>query len=241
MFNRSILVLLAILAVCAAEAGEPWRILLDADFDDQPLDTPIGFNGAASGQPVSMQNGLSAIVRSGLFATPNLELSQTNEGLARYVRFHFLDNAEPRAGHLMIEIELRPLQLDHYVVALRENLSSADSFGMLVLEANGNVRFQDGEGSQTIDTYAADTILRTRWVYDLSAGTYDLFLDDVQVLDDRAHGIDMSGPDADGIGAVLIGLGSESTLSAGLCIDNLRVDWLPPDAVFLDGFEVDPP
>ena len=53
------LILILLLASTAAHAG----VILDCDFEDQPLDQLLGTGGAEAGQPVSL-GGVNAYVRT---------------------------------------------------------------------------------------------------------------------------------------------------------------------------------
>lgn len=212
-------------------AGDTSRVLLEADFDDQPLDQRIAAGGAALGQPVTVSPELSAIVRAGPRPTPSLELSHALPGFARFARFAFLDNQEITHGDLIIRVTVRPAQLGYFDINLRETGTSTQVFLQLFFSAQGDISVSDANGSAGIvATYAANVDHRLRIEYHMDRGTYDIEVDGMEVLSERSHGITSRG-----IGALLVGTSSATIPGHLTYVDNIRV--VRGDGIFSDGFD----
>lgn len=211
-------------------------ILLLAEFDEQPLDEPIGTGGAALGQPVSVPWRLSAIVRDMPAASPNLEITWASPATSvNTVRFRWLDAVEVATGMASITLELQPGPPSRYTVDLRESTGSTASFGGLLLASSRWVYSTDANGLTALDSlrWSSDTPMKVTWEYDLDAGTYDLYIDGEQYLDDRPHGVV---DDDRGLGSISIGFSSNSAPDARIHVDNIHVTH-SDERIFDDGFE----
>lgn len=223
-----------------AQTEGAWYELLLAEFDDQPVDTAIGLGGAAQHQPVQISSQVSAIVRDAPVAgdqTLELTWDGPSPGATRLVRFHFLEDAEPVSGVMTISITVHPAVISNYLIRIRENGGGSLNFSNLAFVNTGLLVLSDAAGTPFNTLYAAGETLALRWEFDMDAGVYDFFIDDIEIESDRAHGIDLSGPGARGIGSVAFALGSASGDDAQLYVDDLRVEWLAPDDIFSDGFD----
>ena len=82
------------------------------------------------------------------------------------------------------------------------------------------------------DRYSAGQVLVFEFIYDLDAGTYDLLLNNVRLIDDRAHGVV-----GRGIGSVWIGTDPATASTSALFLDDLSVTRPSLLAIFDDSFE----
>jgi len=211
--------------------GDPERSLFDDNFNNEPLDQPIGAGGPELGEPVDVYFGLSAIIRGAPRPTPALELAQTLLGLSRTVRFEFLGGEEVTHGDLNFRLTLYAQQLDFYTVYVREPGSSAQPFLTMTLEPSGNIAVSDKSGSSGfVGTYTAATDHVFVVKYHMDLGTYDLEMDSLPLLTGRAHGVT-----GHGIGALLVGVSDTTLLTSRLYVDRIHVT--RGDAVFTNGFE----
>lgn len=211
----------------------PNTVLLDANFNDKPLDVQIGTGGPAVGEPISLFPGLSAIVRSAPLATPSLHLSQSGTGVARSARFQFLDADEVKRGQLRTAFTIRtPTVLDSFQVRLLDPQSNIRMYGGVDFTTSGLIRTNDSLSSNvTVASYAPGQTLRFEFVHQMVAGTYDLYINGALVLDDRFY----NPPQFErGIGVITAGLLSNSTQA--WVFDDLRVERAPHllDADFND-------
>jgi len=218
-----------------AHAGgvAPERLLLDAEFDSEPLDQPIGVGGPELGQPIAVEPGLSAIVRGTPRPTPSLELSHAAMGIARAARFEFLGDVEVVHGDLVVRFVFQAGQLDSFdLLNVRERSTSARSFLTLNLVPDGRIMASDGSGDPPLElgTYVPGVDYLVQVVFHMDTHSWDLDLDGVPIVTERVHGIVDRG-----IGALLIGTGHLTGPGSVLLIDRLRVHL--GDGIFSDGFD----
>lgn len=177
--------------------------ILDADFDDKTADAPIGTGGPAVGEPISVHANVDAIVRSTPFATNALELTHDAMTSAGTVRFEFLGSAEISTCKLEISGKFWfDLFEPSYTLRVREQSTAGSSFLNLIFDGDGDVNYSDEDSPTTVDLadFVADAEVDFVVTFDLTAGTYDLTVGGVQLLDDETHGVT-----GDGVGAVLVG------------------------------------
>lgn len=227
---------LAGFAAGTVQAGGAQQVLLRADFQDQPVDQPIGVGGAALGQPTTVSPLLDAIVRDAPMASRALEITwAAPPTTASAVTFGLLDDEEVAEGRLTIEMTWLPHVDSRYLIAIREAGGAAYQFGGLRLTDTGILQLSDATGNAVV---ASDIVsgqaMHLRWDYDLDAGSYDFHLDGELMLADRAHGV--TAPDA-GIGSVRVGLDWNTPLDSALSIDDLIVSRPLPESIFAHGFE----
>lgn len=219
-----------------AASATPMALLLDADFQDQPVDQPIGLGGAVAGQPVLVSGLLAAVVRDAPMASRSLELAwAAPSSTASFARFELPDGVEVTDGELMIEFELLPQTATTHLVMIREAGTSARNFGGLRLISSGQMQVGDGAGFALVPSgWSAGTTLRPWFLYDLDARVWSFGVGDQAVLVDRP----LSPPaDGRGIGAVLFGLDFATPPESRLSVDNIRIGRPVVDALFADGFE----
>jgi len=219
------LVLLALLPAPAALAGPvAWQTVLDADFQDQPVEKPLALGTAAQGLPVSIAPNLWALVRDTPMASRSVQVTWSQVVGSGAVRFLLVDDVEPRTGALSIRFDLHPQVADAYTVFLREAKGASQAFGDLLLNGSGGVRVNDSIGSTLLPwTWQPGRTYAIHWLYDLDAGRYDLRVDGRVVLAGRSHGIDLADPQQAGLGSVSFGLNNGATANAVLSFDNLLV------------------
>lgn len=224
-------------AIAGPSSGE--LILLDANFDDKPLDEQIGTGGAALGEPIAIGFDLSAIVRQDPVMGENnqLELESFSPSSARFVRFEFLEERELLCGSIVISLELvlgSSKEFSQMIVAIREQGSSAESFAT-VTATNGGILFvtdKNGEALSNSDDITLNATNSMIFAYDMNAGTYSLWVNEVLQLENREHGV--SGR---GIGTVLIGHSSAPSPQKVGRMDSLLVT---TDTIYCNGFESAP-
>lgn len=208
------------------------RALLDADFDDEPLDVLIGLGGPVLGQPIGIDPDLLAIVRGAPLLTPSLELAHDTPGLARALRFEFAGSEEVMHGDVELRFVFRAEQADSFsLVYVREQGGSSRSFLTMTLLSSGGILAEDASGEPAVDvgTYLPGVEHRVHATFHLDAGTWDLSLDDVPVVTGRPHGV------ADrGIGGLLFGTHHQTQAGSLLYLDNIRAR--RGDGIFADGF-----
>ena len=226
---------LALSLVLAAATMAHAELLLDADFESEPVDQEIGLGGAGLGQPASLTPTLTAIVRAGIMPSRSLEIAW-DDGSGPSVstlRFEFLDDIEVNNGELVIEFEVQPEIVSGYIIGLRENGSATRIFGEILLLGNGMIRAGDLSTIVTPLTYGAGELLNVRWVHDMSARTHSLWIKDTEIFAARPHAyMDR------GVGSILFSLFANSADETKLHIDNVKVTWTP-DVLFQDRFESD--
>ena len=231
MSRHASLLALLVLALPAHALGDapPLR----ADFDAEPVDAAIATGGALLGQPIAVDEGLSAIVRALVFATPSLELSHDAPGLARALRFEFVDAEEISHGDLEIGFTFRAEQQDFFsLVYVREQGGSAQSFLTMELHSTGDVVASDasGEPAAVVGHYAPGVEQRVLATFHLNAGTWDLALDGVPVVTALAHGVQ-----GRGIGGLLFGTHHQTAAGSLLHLDDIEVR--RGDRILVDGFD----
>lgn len=219
-------------AVGIARAGsDPGAVLLEANFNAEPLDQPIGTGGPEFGQPVSVFPGLSAIVRGAPMPTPSLEISESVGGSALPARFEFLGSEEVTHGDLTFRLRVEAAQLDTFDVRVREQGTAAQNFASLVFTNFGTLSASDNNGSLgTIGTYTAGVVIPLAFFFHLDDGTWDLSVDGSLLVSGRAHGVTTRG-----VGALIVGTGTLTTPGTFFYVDRLRVT--RGDDVFGDGFD----
>lgn len=225
--------LLFVLSLPALAGPADPRALLDADFDDEPLDFMIGLGGPEQGQPVHIDPGLLAIVRGAPLPSPSLELAHDIPGVARALRFEFPESEEVVHGDLELRFVFRAEQLDFFsLVYVREQGGSASAFLTMTLTATGRIFANDDSGEPAVDVgaYLESVDHRVHATFHLDAGTWDLALDDVPVVTGRAHGVQ-----GRGVGRLVFGTHHQTQAGSLLYIDTIRVR--RGDGLYADGFE----
>lgn len=200
--------------------------LLNADFDDKPLGMQIGTGGASVGEPLFVQPGFIAKVQAGTFESPALTVEAKTNGTVKAARFGFLNNSEIIAGELRISFRVRTAPvMDDIIFSVREQGTFSRVFGSLIL-SSGTIR----ESGDIVGTFMPGNELFFEFRYAMDAGTYDLFINRVQVVQDRSHGV----TDGRGIGSIM--LYATSSTASQWVFDDIYV-YQPNDLLFKDGFD----
>ncbi len=194
--------------------------LLDASFDDKTVDAPIGTGGPDLGEPIEVHAGLSATVRDEPFATPALEIVRVSEGSTAPVVFEFVDEASVDVGKVTVSFDVIIVTPDNYeLITVYEQGFWSSTFAKIYTDSSGNLRLSDAAGYYGIlGLYASQQFYNFRLVFDCVADTYDLFIDDVPIIEGRGHG--KSGV---GIGRLAFKIVHSAGLDSGFIIDELLV------------------
>lgn len=218
----SFLATLAVMPMASAET-----IYFQADFNDKPLDTPIGTGGPTLGEPVEVGSGITAIVRGAPMPTPCLEIQDNDDYMADGITIDFLENAELVTGEVGISAMLWFSALTpgyDFSISVREHDSAAHQFADIDFYSDGRVYAFDANGPyQLIGTYEVGRAIAVGIIFDMDAGTYDIWLDGQRVLEDETHGIA-----GRGVGGVIIGCLHDSDLEGHFFVDDILVaNYLP--------------
>jgi hypothetical protein len=205
------------LFVAAPAAGE---VLLDCDFEDQPLDQIIGTGGAAAHQPVDI-SGVDPYVRTSPTGGQALEIIDTVAYGALSVCFTFLDDAEVTTGWLTISAVLHFVEFEDYVFYVREQLGATQEFLNLRFENGGTISQGDADdfGMFPVGTYTTGEDLLLEIVFDLAAGTCAVLLDGVAIVPAESHGVVGAG-----VGRLYFGFDHDSDLDGDYYLQSVLVN-----------------
>ncbi|MCP3904862.1 MAG: hypothetical protein GY715_14645 [Planctomycetes bacterium] len=208
---------LALIVVAGAAFGDV--VYLDATFDDKTVNAPIGTGGAAVGEPVWVSSYIDAIVRAAPFDSRCLEISDDSSISAGAARFEFLDGVEVTWATLTINVHLWFDGLEHYALYVREQGTSAESFATLKFLPSGQVEANDKDSYLgMIGTYTVGRPYTVSLAYDMTDGTYDIYLDGCLAVENETHGVV-----GRGIGRVAIGMGFDTDLDGRFYVDHVSV------------------
>lgn len=219
MFRRLPGAVLLALCLCTPALAGNETVLLDCDFDAQPLDTEIGTGGAAVGQPVSAQ--APAIVRNAPFATPSLEIGDDSAVTAESVRFEFLDNAAISTGQLTFSMNLWfATPGENINLYIREQGSSSQSFMNLRFDGGGTIShgYEGSGGNTVVGTYQFHAAQPLTIAFDLDAETVSASLDGTSIITDSPFG-----GVPEGIGALLLGTDFDADSLGTVHVDDILV------------------
>ncbi|MBZ0267091.1 hypothetical protein K8I85_02960 [bacterium] len=230
----------AILALCLctpALAGT--TVLLDCDFDSEPLDTEIGTGGAAVGQPYS--STAPAFVRNTPFATPGLEIGDDSAVSAQSTRFEFLNDWSISTGTITFSMNLWLHTPGQYTnLYIREHMWSSQSFLNLRFGGTGDLAYgyAGSGGNTTVGSFQFNVVQPLTIAFDLDAETVSATLDGTPFLTDAPFGYDPIG-----IGAIAIGMDFDADSLGTVSIDDLLVtstnDPSPVDAASWGAIKAD--
>jgi hypothetical protein len=197
-------------------------VVLDANFNGQPVGQPLAAGGASANQPVLIDSGIAAQIIAAGAGNRALSLSlPTAQMASRTLRWEFLDNIEIVPGIVAIETDVEFASLNSYQFLVREVGGSASSYASLRFTPSGQLSVSDASGSGGIPgaSYQAGIRYRLRLTFDQTTGEYSAMLNDTVLFEDRAHGVSTGR----GIGAFLMGFSSNATAGAAMIIDDLQV------------------
>lgn len=216
------------------------HLLLDAHFDDKPPGQPLGTGGAVLGEPTYISPALQAVVAEDASNPGNhlLDLSGQNLAGTAAMHFDFLDNAEVNQGLVRASalITLPTAGFGLATLYLREHGSNMHTFTTMTFFNSGIISVADNLGTMPILPMSIpfDQPMQVEIIHDLDQRSYDVLINGVALVQERAHGVE-----ARGIGRIGFGLGRHSDSVHGqVLIDDVVVAQLLPDAIFGDGFEL---
>ena len=165
------------------------QVYMDVTFDDQPLDAPLGTGGPAVGQASWIDENLELTVRDTPFATPCLEIH--NSDLVNAHNFGFLmPGSLVSSGLVVVDLDFR-LQAVGIGWEWWMGLSSLSSGQLIQLTVNaaGQLTLSDAGGTASMGTAPLGRPVPVRWAFSLDEGTYSAWVDGIEVVTDRAIGI----------------------------------------------------
>jgi hypothetical protein len=194
--------------------------LLDADFDDKTVDEAIGTTGPDAGEPIEVDSHLSAIVRDTPFATRSLEIARIIDESGSWVSFEFVGSASVDVGNVEMSVDVIFSTMEAYsIFDVREQGLWSSTFCKIYSTPDGLIRLTDAAGYYgVISTCVVDQLYNFRVVFDTEADSYDVFLDDILLVDDRVHG-----KVGVGIGRQAFNHAHSSALGSSFHIDNFLV------------------
>lgn len=217
------------------EREAPLEAILAADFNDKPLNQPIGTGGAVLGEPISIDDTrLSTVV---VAAAPGRALRITRldtpgSTSAGNLRFGFIGDAEVNKGPLRIDLLVTFEQLGAYAIRTRERASSAVRWLDLEFSATGVIRRAvRNDASSIVGSYAAGQPLQITLLGNFNELTYRVLLNGSQ--------IDSGSFDANarGVGQLMLAfLSGDANFDKSMVVDDILVQ-AEPVLIFRDGFE----
>jgi hypothetical protein len=218
--------LLAAGAVALALTAGPLvaqTIYLQADFDAEPVDQPIGTGGPEMGQPIEVDTAyIIATVRDAPLPSPCLEIRDNHDFSAGSVVFEFIDRVEITAGIVAISFSLWFPEIapgHSFYVAVREQEGAARKFTNLDFWDNGLLSHEDANStSWEFPPYDTERALPVAVVFDMDAGTVDVWMDGQLVLEDEDHGVTDRG-----VGSVRFGCTHDQDLEGRFYVDDILV------------------
>jgi hypothetical protein len=213
------LCLFALFACCLATPAAA-EVLLDCDFEDQPLDEPIGTGGAIAHQPVYV-GGMPALVRACPSGGRAVEVLDYLDFGSDAIFFEFLESAEVTTGFLTITAVLYFAVAEDYDIFVREQGGAAQSFLNLRFDETGTVWHGDADdfGNTPVGSYVTATEQTVVIVFDLVAGTCAVSLNGTEIVPAESHGIT-----TDGVGSVLFGFDHDSDLDGHYYLQSVLVN-----------------
>ncbi|MFP4209469.1 MAG: hypothetical protein ACLFSC_12565 [Wenzhouxiangella sp.] len=225
-------------------AFAPETILL-ADFNNKPLDQPIGTGGAAAGEPVQLSTLIETRVRAAPAGGRELELSKEPSFGTANIRFEFLELEEVTTGQMRFSVALRLGTADQFSrvgLLLRERPGAAQAFLNLNLFSDGDAQIsRSGFPVERFENALALSALNlVEILFDLDDKTFSLCLNG-EVL---ALALDAGIETTRGIGSVLISLPAEGDTLVWLDEIDVKKGAFGDggsDTVFADRFDNAPP
>ncbi len=211
------LVLGAMLLTAAGRAQATPAVLLDANFNDKPVDELIEFGGAAVGEPVDYGTTVPQYVRRAPFPTNCLEIDDYG-GSTETIRFEFLEDVTVSSGRVELRCWLRFDELSNYAIRIRERETSTVQFLDLTFGATGTIGFSDDAGfGGIVGSYLADEYYEVVIQFDLDADVYRVEWDGLFIVEEREFSL------PGGVGAILFSTPSDSDNLGAMYVDDLLV------------------
>jgi hypothetical protein len=193
-------------------AAVPWNFL-EAIFDDEPLDEPIGTGGY--GQPVDVE-GIGAIVHEGFNGTPALFLTDESTDTGA-VTFEVPEGASIAYGALSIDFEILLDSYQPFAVEIREPFpGTSQNYLTLIATDAGVIQYTTNlEPIPTaIGDYAPNVPLQIHMGVTPAGGSVSVALDNALVL----HTFNVVGT---GVGSFRFVLQGDPDLAGALQLDDL--------------------
>jgi hypothetical protein len=220
--------------------------LLNATFDHETVGALVGTGGAAAGEPISLFcHGDAtppdcATIATTPFATPNLQVRDTDNFYAQTTTFEFLGAEEVTTGTVQIRAQVLFTGSGQPDIGLREQGTSAQRFFDLYSVDNGTFlsaytgnTFRNGLGQ-----FTANAIVPLEIDASADQKLISIRLNGASLLDQVS--IDLT--TTRGIGSILVGVSNTPELIADVMrIDNLRAiactSAVFADCLLVDGFD----
>ena len=232
-----------LLATSAVHAGD--HVLLNATFDHETVGALVGTGGAAAGEPISLfchgdatPNDCATIATSP-FATPNLQIHDTDTYYGQDTRFGFLGDEEVTTGTVQIRAQVLFTGAGGPGFGLREQGTAAQTFlNVNCTTSNLYCGAYTGNTFHNLGAQAANTIMPLEIDASANQKLLSLRLNGTTLLDKVS--IDLT--TARGIGSILISTtNSPETAPDVMRVDNLRAiactSTVFADCVFVDAFD----
>ncbi|MGY6588825.1 MAG: hypothetical protein ACXIUB_11140 [Wenzhouxiangella sp.] len=223
------------------------QTLLMADFNNKPLNQPIGTGGAVMGEPTFVSPVIDAIVRQSPGGGRMLEMFMEERPSTASVRFQFFNDQEVTGGQVLIQARVRLAAEDEFSnigISLREANGATQSFLNMNLLSN-NRRLQVIRPGVPVTGFNGVLALSDAndlaILYDLDEAQISVCLNGSLLIDELPTLFESTR----GIGSLLLsqsGIGGDTVVN----LEELRVRQDPdvgpdPDLVFSDRFEVSAP
>ncbi len=166
----------AIVLACVsiAHSSAAASTVLDADFENSPVGEPIQTRGAEWGEPVVVDNRVTAIVRDGILQSPCLEIADASSNANRSsVIFEFLDGITLTRGE--VRVSLTVIMLDQRDEAFDIGIGGEGCRIHVLFNEEGYIQYYDwGVPTYTIGQYVIGAPYELELVVRMWSGDYDL-------------------------------------------------------------------
>lgn len=211
-----------------------WRpgtapVLLEADFEDEPVDQVIGLGGAALGQPISF-SGTTPVVRAGILPSKALEIPDESQLTTNSVTFEFLDDAEIDDQPVSVSAWLQTDAASRYTMGFREHGTNAQTILDVFINPDGYVDVRDGDGFlERVGAVLPGVPFRLEAALEMGGRTYSLWVDGERAR----HRAPLGGDGTRGVGRLFFNANFDNDFAGRLLVDDIRVHaWNPlPTAV----------
>ena len=204
-----------LLASAGASAGD--HVLLNATFDHETVDALVGTGGPTVGEPISLfchgdsRPNDCATIATTPFATPNLQLRDTDTYYGSDIRFEFLGSEEVTTGTVQIRMQVLFTGSGQPEIGLREQGTAALSFldfyagdGNPYLGAYTGNTFHGGIGQYTaniivpleIDASADQKLVQSKTAVEIETLRAQAEVEPLKALADQLRELRQSGPDS---------------------------------------------
>ena len=220
----------------------PMTTLLQADFNDKVVDSPIGTGGASAGEPLVINPDLTAKVVS--FDDDDLALNiekSGDTGANTFVEWAFLQDVAISEGHMLVEFDLTPRvgMMHQFRLEATNGGGTPEELLRVSTENLGSVRvrFPDDFFGPIVGNYEVDETLNVRIACNFDDRHCSVALDGVWVVKNRAFADSTSADIA--IDRFLSGVSGLSATGGHYDLNNLwiranRVPSIPAEMTFID-------